>query len=445
MNLLKLTWKNLIHRPLAMLLSLVLFALGVGLISLLFLLDNQLQQNFEKNLAGVDLVIGAKGSPLQMILSSMYHIDAPTGNIQIKDIRPFLNPKHPLIEAALPLSMGDSYKAFRIVGTSADILNWYELTIDKGDVWKYNFDVTLGAAVAAKLHLSVGDTFKSSHGFMDDEGLEHDDIPDFKVTGILKPSGTVIDQLILTTPQTYWFVHDHPGEAPTEKKVTVKEDEHDDHDEHDHSAHDEHVDHEDHDHSNNELVPMSLIKEDGEASITNLLLKFKGHNFQALNMQRSINENTDMQAATPAIEITRLFSLMDSGEKALRILAIVIILVSGLSIFISLFSSLKERKYELSLMRVMGAGKQKIFGLIIFEGLLLAVLGYLIGIILSHVGMEIIGSIMSSDYRYDFTGSVFLEKEIWLLGGAILIGLIASLIPAIQAANTDIADTLSKG
>jgi len=240
MNPLKLTWKNLTHRPLAMILSLVLFGLGVGLISLLFLLDNQLQKNFEKNLAGVDLVIGAKGSPLQMILSSMYHIDAPTGNIEIGNIRPFLNPKHPLIESALPLSMGDSYKGYRIVGTTIDILEWYELSVAQGQLWKYDFDVTLGAQVAQQLGLKVGDKFQSSHGFVDDPGLEHEDSDYFNVTGILAPSGTVVDQLILTTPQTYWHVHDHGAEGNSTSDV-------EDHD-HDGDGKPDH-DAEDHDHA----------------------------------------------------------------------------------------------------------------------------------------------------------------------------------------------------
>ena len=105
MNILSLSWKNLTNNALSMLLSLVLFALGVGLISLLLLLNRQVDEKFDKNLADIDLVIGAKGSPLQMILCNMYHIDAPTGNISIKAVRPFMNPKHPLIKLAIPLSL----------------------------------------------------------------------------------------------------------------------------------------------------------------------------------------------------------------------------------------------------------------------------------------------------------------------------------------------------
>ena len=125
MNIFQISWKNIINKPLNTTLSLVLFALGVGLISLLLMLNKQIQDKFEKNLAGIDLVLGAKGSPLQLILSSMYHIDAPTGNVSLKEIRPFMNPKHPLIETAIPLSMGDSYRAYRILGTDQTILPLY--------------------------------------------------------------------------------------------------------------------------------------------------------------------------------------------------------------------------------------------------------------------------------------------------------------------------------
>ncbi len=448
MNLLQLSWKNLLHKPLTTFLSVLLFALGVGLISLLFLLDKQLQDNFEKNLAGIDLVIGAKGSPLQMILSSMYHIDAPTGNVSLKEVRPFLNPKHPLIEQAIPLSMGDSYRGYRIVGTTQDMLGLYEAEIAEGKVWERNFEVTIGGGIAQKEGLKIGDSFQSSHGFLDDEDLAHDDAEAFKVVGILKPTGTVIDQLILTTPQSFWLVHDHDHSQATEPAES--EEAHDDDHNHNHGeeahdhGHDGHHHHDHHSHDATHEIPKPLLEEDETKDITSVLVKFKGRNFQALNMQRSINENTDMQAATPAIEINRLFSLMDTGERALRILAIVIIIVSALSIFISLFSSLKDREYELALMRVMGSNRSRLFVLIILEGLLLAILGYILGIFLSHAGMELFANAMQESYRYTFSGMEFLRKEAWLLLGALGIGFLAAILPAIQASRTDISETLSK-
>jgi putative ABC transport system permease protein len=415
MNLLRLSWKNLTNKPLSMLLSLVLFALGVGLISLLLLLNTQLQDKFEKNLAGIDMVLGAKGSPLQIILCSMYHIDSPTGNIAIKSAKPFLREGHPLIETAIPLSLGDSYKTYRIVGTEPKLLELYDASLAEGEVWDDLFEVVIGAALAEREGMKIGDRFYGSHGLINDEDLAHDDVEAFKVVGILEPNGSVVDQLILTLTQTVWAVHDHAMEEASDS-----------------TAH--------HGHAHEAIKPLIEYE---DKDITSVLVKFKARNFQTLNMPRSINENTDMQAANPAYEINRLYAMIGDGAAALRILAFVIIFVSGLSIFISLYASLKERKYELALMRVMGATRGKLFVLILLEGLLLATLGYAIGIGVSHLGMEILANVMQDAYRYAFSGSLFLTEEFYLLFGALGIGLVASVLPAIKAFRTDISETLT--
>ncbi len=463
MNILQLSWKNLTNKPLSMLLSILLLALGVGMISMLFLLNTQMQDKFDKNLAGVNLVIGAKGSPLQLILCNMYHIDAPTGNISLKEARPFLNPKHPLIDKAVPLSLGDSHEGYRIVGTTHSLLEFYDAKVAKGKLWSSNFEVTIGTSVAKLLNLKIGDTFKSSHGFVKDDNLIHEDGESFRVVGIFAPSGSVLDQLILTNTQSVWLVHDHDHSAHDHGDHSHEGHNHDSHDhseddhahhhhDHDHEghSHDGH-DHAGHDHSHAEVTAVTpvtiaqLLEEDDSKEITSLLVKFKSNNYQTLNMQRSINENTDMQAATPAIEINRVYSMLGVGEEFLRWLAIIIIFVSGLSVFISLFSSLKDRKYELSLMRVMGASQVKLFMLIILEGLLLAFIGYVLGMLLSHGGMELLANYMQEAYRYTFTGKQFLPKEGLLFLATLLIGFIAALIPAIQAYQTNISETLTNG
>jgi putative ABC transport system permease protein len=443
MNLLQLSWKNITFKPLNTSLSVILFALGVGLVALLLLLKDQMEENFDNNLAGVDLVIGAKGSPLQLILSSMYHIDAPTGNVSLEEVRPFLNPKHPLIEEAIPLSMGDNYRNYRIVGTTSNIMSWYNASIGEGKAWEQNFEVTIGAKVANDLGMKLGDTFKSSHGTVTDEGvdMEHADAESFRVVGILEPTGTVIDQLILTTPQSFWLVHDHSSEG----EETTGEQTHDGHDHEEEGHHHEGEAHEGHSHSHAAAVPLPLIEEEGSKEITSVLVRFKGHNFQALNMQRGINENTDLQAATPAIEINRLFELVSTLEDILRALAIVIIFVSALSIFISLYSSLRDRRYELALLRVMGAGRSNLFLLIILEGVLLAIIGCVVGLLLGHGGMYFLALAMEDSYRYNFSAFKFLDMEWTLISGALIIGFLAALIPAIQASRTDISETLSEG
>lgn len=427
MNIARLSWKNLTDKPLNMALSLILFALGVGLISLLFLLEKQLQEKFDKNLAGIDLVIGAKGSPLQLILSSMYHIDSPTGNISLEEARPFMRPDHPLIGEAIPVSLGDSYQSYRIVGTDHRLVGLYAGKLAEGRLWEGDFEVTIGASIARELGLKMGDKFKSSHGFVHDDDLEHGDAQSFKVVGILAPSGAVIDQLILTNTQSIWKVHGEHAESEGAA------------DDHDHEAH-EHAEGE---HAEEGAAPGDLSAESG-GEITALLVKYKTRNFQTLNLPRNINENTDLLAATPAIELNRIYARLGVGMDALQVLALVIVVVSGLSIFISLFSSLKDRKYELAWMRVMGATPGKVFLMIILEGLLLAVSGYVLGIALSHFGMEVLAGFMKESYRYSLTGAVFMWQEVAILAGALLVGFLAAVIPAIQASNADISTTLAQ-
>ena len=440
MTALKLAWRNLTDRPLSMLLTLTLFALGVGLTSLLLLVNKQLTDKFEKNLAGVDVVVGAKGSPLQLILCNMYHVDVPTGNISLKSARPFLNPKHPLIKKSVPLSLGDSYKTYRVVGTLPDFVDLYNGQIAEGKLWNAPMETTIGATVAAKTGLKIGDSFSSNHGLTTD-GDEHD-AAKFTVVGIFQPSGTVLDQLILTASESTWLVHEHHEEEISNSneggsKIS--------------NSKIPHAERGDLQTSNIKLetnqtdARTRLLTADSSKQITALLLQFKVRNVQTLNFQRNLNANTDMQAATPALEINRLFEMMGVGESALKALASVIVIVSGLSIFIALFNSLRERRYELALLRVMGSGRERLFLLIILEGLILSFMGFIIGIVLSHGAMQLLGKYMTDAYRYTFSGKIWLPEEWGLLIGALLIGFLAAIIPAFSAYKTDISRTLAKG
>ncbi len=420
MNLLALSWKNITAKPLSTLMSLILFALGVGMVSLLLLLNKQLEDKFEKNLAKINLVVGAKGSPMQLILSSIYHIDFPTGNISLKEAN-FVK-KNPLVRKTIPLAMGDSYKFFRIIGTNHDYPTLYETELSEGKLWEKDFEVTLGAKVAKDLGLKLGDQFVSAHGF--GEAIMQHEQHKFVVAGILKPSKTVIDQLILTNIASIWKSHDHGAN-----------------DDHNHEGHDHEEGH-DHDHDHAHDKKDTPQAEDLDKEITSLLVFFRNP-IAAIQLPRLINDKTDMQAAAPAFEISRLNEMMGVGQRALRALALVIILVSGFSVFISLFNSLRERRYELAIMRVMGGSRGKLFALVILEGLIIAVLGFVLGILLSHGAMEVLAYYMQESYQYEFTGKTFMKEEWWLLVGSLLVGLVAAVLPAIQASMTDISKTLS--
>lgn len=464
MNILKLAWKNIIHNPLNLILNLILLTLGIGLISFILSVNAQLKDKFDKNLAGIDLVIGAKGSPLQLILSSMYHIDAPTGNIKIGEAKAFLREGHPLIKKSVPLSMGDSYKGYRIIGTDYSILDLYEAKIAEGESWSKLYEVTAGARVARKLGLKVGSSFKSSHGFNDDEDLEHEH-GTFRVVGILDPTGSVIDQLLLCNTASVWDVHghhengedshDHDGQDEGTHELEHDHDHHGEHPhdhDHDHHGQDEETlelehDHDHHDHHGH-IHDMSRehLLEHEEDEITSILIQYTSRtNFQAMSMPRNINENTDLQAASPAYEINRLYDMMGTGTKALQLIAVLIAIVSAISIFVSLLNSLKQRKYELSLLRVLGGRASSLLGLILLEGLILALLGYLMGIFGSQLAMSSLAGQLGEKYNYNFDTWVLHGKEGLLFLATLGLGFLAALIPALMAYYTDIHKNLSDG
>lgn len=404
--MLKIAWKNIWHKPLSAILSLILFALGIGLVSFLSLFNYQAQEQFDKNLANIDLVLGAKGSPLQLILCAMYHIDNPTGNILLKDAAPFLNPNHPLIAQAVPLSIGDSYRGFRIVGTTNMFPALYQAEVQTGSLPTQALEVTVGHQVAQQLNINIGDTFSSTHGLIND-GMDNTHEQQFKVVGILQPSGAVIDQLIITPLESIWAVH------------------------------------ESHQHSDNANESHEHEEDTTEKAITAILIKYKSKtNFNALNLPRNINANTTLQAAVPAMEMNRLYAMLGVGENALKALAMLIMIVSGISIFIALFNNLKERRYELALIRVLGATPLRLFTLILAEGIMITMLGSIIGFALSHISMQLFAKPLQAAYKYSFTGYCIAPEEQWIGLVAFVIGLLAAMLPAYMAYRTDISKTL---
>jgi putative ABC transport system permease protein len=293
----------------------------------------------------------------------------------------------------------------------------YGSELEKGRLWSRDFQVVIGSRVASLLELDSGDKFYSTHGFLNEDDFAHEDSPPFIVSGILKQSGTVIDQLILTSPGSVWAVHEHSEDASGSE----------------HESHEE-----------TGQVDLSGLLEHEEKDITSILLQYKSKtNFQSLNLMRNINENTNLQAASPAMEMNRLYSMIGVGTDAMRIIAIVIAIVSALSVFISLFNTVRDRKYELALMRVMGGSRQKLFLLVILEGLLISLVGTLVGFVLGHMGMSFLSGYLQESYGYHFSGFQFQIQEVFILVVALALGILAALFPARQASRTDIQKILT--
>ncbi len=414
MNLLTLVVSYLKAKPLNTLLNIVLLALGIAVITILLLFSNQLKEKISDNTKGIDLVVGAKGSPLQLILCNIFHIDFPTGNIKLYEADKLA--RHRLVKSAIPMALGDSYQNFRIIGTTRQYTDLYHGELADGDWWHADMEVVVGAKAAQLLKLKAGDVFESSHG-LTKEGSAHEAHP-FIVKGILKKTNSVIDNLIFTNISSIWNVHEEHGE------------------------HDEDAEHTRDSITNSSVLVPSAEASDSTREITSLLIKYRNP-IAALQLPRFINSQSSMQAASPSFEAARLFSILGIGVEAMIGFAYVLIFISALSIFIALYNSLKERQYDLAIMRSMGASKSKLFIATLMEGTILTLLGSIIGISLGHGVLYLFTMLVEESQKTGISAAVFYAEEIWLLGGSIVLGIVCSLIPAFQAYRTDIHKVLA--
>ena len=410
MNIFKLSLKNIFNKPLSSTISLALLILGIGIISLLLQLNTLIKDQMDNNLKGIDMVVGAKGSPLQLILSSVYHIDSPTGNISLEEAEKIS--KNRMVGSSIKLLYGDNFKGYRIVGAEKKFIELYNGKIKKGKNLSKPFEVLVGSKVYSKLKIDIGDDLISSHGLRE-TGESHDD-QSFKVVGLLEPSNSVIDQLIITLPQSVWDVHGNHDH----------EEEH----EHDHGEEHEHDHDEEHQHDDREITAM--------------LIKFKSP-MNIIQFPRQINETTNLQAAVPSYEISRLFKLFGFGIETLSYLAYLIIIVSGFSLFINLFNSMRERKYEMALIRTLGASRLQLSTMIIFESIVLTISGFILGLLFSRFGVIFVSNLMEESINYNLSSFKILNEEYWLLLLSVIIGLMASLIPAVQVYKMNISKILA--
>ena len=446
MNILKLSWKNITSKPLPSILSMLLLAVGLSTAIILKLTEHQLTENINNTGKDVKLVIGAKGSRLQLVLSSVFQIDNPTGNINYGFYT--LLKRNRMIKEMIPVSMGDSYKRKRIVGTNQDYVRLFSGKLKEGVLFEKPLEATIGIAVATELGLKVGDEFVGGHGM--EEVLHSHDEYKYKVVGVLRRSGSVLDNLILTPVQTVWIMHAGHGDdseytlGAGDKSMHTPEEVIEDSlsqmaKEHNHEHH--HHDHHDHVEVNLDSLLANIDPKDRE--ITAILFPNLSGNAK-IGVLNNANNQPNMMAVDPAPEIMLLKNKLTPFVSIIIAISWFITIIAMFSVFIGLLNSLRGRKYEIALMRVLGASKAKVLVSILFEGVILSVLGYILCLVLSHAGMELIGNWMQNEYQYEFTGWIFLRSELTYLLVAIAIGLVSALFPAYKAYETDISETLSK-
>jgi putative ABC transport system permease protein len=438
MNIFSLSFSYLKANKLSTTLNLLLLAFGISVVVILLLAVHQIEDRFSRNAKDISLVVGAKGSPLQLILSAIYHIDYPTGNIKIKDARKIM--KNPLVKQAIPVGLGDSYQAFRIVGTTHDYFKHFNCQIKEGKLWEKTLDAVIGSEVALLTGLKIGDKFLGAHG-LEEDGHTHEG-HDYVVVGIMQPNGMVTDRLILTAMESIWAVHEEKVETEKEDEnhadstKTAQNEEHDNHKEEDNkhnTKEEEALEH----HEETKIDSATLE----EREYTALLVKYRSP-MAAVTLPRLVNSISNLQAASPAAEVSRLFNLIGIGAEILQFFALAIIGISFLSMFGVLYNALKERQFDIALMRTLGASRLKVFMLIIFEGVLLAISGTLLGILLGHGGIALFTSLYHQENQV--SALIFLPEEFYLFGLAAVAGFISAFIPALQAYKMDIAKILTK-
>jgi putative ABC transport system permease protein len=394
-NTLKYALRMLLARPGAALLNALLIALGVATMTVLLLVSTQMERSFERDLAGVDMVVGAKGSPLQMILAGVLHVDVPAGNIPLEAAQEL--ERDPRVKQLIPLSLGDSYQGFRIVGTTLDYPALYDAKLADGAMWAQPMQAVAGADVAAKLPINA--QFAGTHGLAG--GGEVHDKSKYTMTGHLQRCGCVLDRVILTSTESVWQVH--------EKEIALDE------------------------------ADKKALEEERE--ITFALIQYASP-LAAVSFPRYVNQSTALQAAAPALEITRLFRMLGVGTQVLQAFAAVLLTVAAMSLWMSLTAALRERRGDLAMLRMLGASKSRVAGLLLIETLLLALVGWVIGMALGHLLTSLIGYLLGQERSLVVSGAVWVPEELLLLAGVLGLSVLAVAWPLRQVYQLDVLQQL---
>jgi len=397
MSTLHFAWRYLWARPLAATLNVVLLSLGLASIAFLLLVAQRMEAAFDRDLAGIDVVVGAKGSPMQLILSGVLHLDVPPGNISLEAVQALKN--NPLVAQVIPVSLGDNFQGYRIVGTSTDYVALYQGALSLGVLWDAPMQAVIGAAAARKLGLQLGQRFVGSHG-LGAGGHAHGDSA-YKVVGILAATGGVLDRLILTDTASVWKVHeDYSAQDAEDRRVM-----------------------------------------EAEREVTMALVRYKSP-LAAMSFPRWVNTTTEMQAAAPALEVTRLLHMLGLGTDVLRAFAGMLLLTAGLSVFIALWNAVRERRGDLALLRMLGAPPGRIAALLLTEALWLGLVSALLGLALGQAFVLALGWMLGLDQSLLLAGALWPLELLWVPALALGVSLGAALLPALGAYRSDVLKLL---
>ena len=383
----RLVFRFLCDRPWQFALAVTLCALGLASAISIVWLQSLLETHARRQAQGIDIVVGAQGSALQNVLAAVYYLDVPNGNIRLAEVDALR--AHPMVAKAIPIALGDSVAGARIVGTTPEFVAFYGATLASGELPAVPMDAAIGAAVAARTGLKVGDNFVGAHG-LGDLGVDHESHP-YRVSGVLNPTGRVIDQTVVTLLESVWLVHEGHA-ASAEKEATFA------------------------------------------------LLQLKSPIAMA-TLPRLINQKAGLQAAVPAMESARLLISFDWVALIVKAFAGVLIVAAMASLLGALLQALARQEPELAVLRAMGASRAQLAALMLGESMVLVAVSSVVAGALTAVGVWAL-------QRFALAGLLIDVEQgflFWLAGllVATLMAIVATIPVLWRSASVDVAAQLS--
>ena len=447
MNLFKIVLKNMRQRALATWLTTLSVMLGVALTVAILLIRNGMQHRFEQSTLGYEMVVGAKGSPLQLVLNTVFNLDISPGNVPWKLFEQMRSDRR--VKFAAPFAVGDNYKGFRIIGTTDTYLKDFEFSQGKkfalaeGRLFNFSedtlhqafaeanerakerearergemppprqgheinrpFEAVLGATVAQDTGLKVGQTFIAAHGVQESAEAEQHEHNPWTIVGILAPTHTAADRALYINLDSFYEIEGHeirekPGKE--EKPDTDPE----------------------------------------AGQISGMVLKLRSP-LHALPLYRELNDREDAMAAFPAAEVRKLFAIVGNVDRVLLAQAILIAIVAGAAIAVSIYNSMSERRREIAILRALGAKRPTIFAIVVLEAITICVVGAVVGLLAGHAVVAGANTVLVRVSGFTVPAMQFQPLEWLVLAGCVLLGTLAGFGPALRAYHTEVAENLA--
>lgn len=498
MSLWKIAWRSLQQRSLSSVLTCLSMTLGVALVVTVLLVYSVVNDTFSRNASlGYHLVVGGKnGSKLDLVLSSVYHIRAADEPLPWSYYKEFITSKGPdgkpapgrfagSVARAVPICMGDTLAHFRVIGTTPEYFE-FEYTNDTTYSFRqgrcfdsaHYFEAVIGADVARELKLTVGSTFKPTHGVSEGEDAHvHDD--DFTIVGILAQTGTPNDRGVFVNIEGFYLLDNHakpvssesashaqdlrrppaPVAAPSAREFTrvansqghllaqtgkPKPPEKHDHAGHDHHGHDHHGHDHGHGHGHGHAHHHEPLPENQrEVSAVLVLCGGLVSDASALSLLQKINEGNEAQAAQPVLEIRQLLSIfVDPLRWLLLALSMLTVLVASIGVMVSIYNSMTGRRHEIAVMRALGAGRGTVMMVVLLESILLSLAAGIAGLVLGHAILAL-GQPFLVQYTGVNVGLFHFDRlELIVIPALVVLASIVGYVPALSAYRTDVARAL---